>query len=468
MATIEPGARGAVRRLLLRFAKVEARESAVVVAAFLLFFFVLGSYFAVRPVRETIATELGRKRVADLWLYTALFSIAIVPVYGWLVGHVRRGILLPWIYGSVALVLTVLGFLLGGDGSHEVAATVFYVWISVLNLMLVSVFWSFLLEMFSSEQARRLFGVIAAGGTAGALVGPLSTRLIVDHVGNSGVLYLGAAGFVGAIACQRVLLRIWTQGVGAAVVPASARGVDVGRGIRTGGLGGNPFAGVVQVLRSPYLLGIALFVVLLSTVNTFLYFEQLRIVEETFASTTRRTEVFANIDIVVQALTIFSQLFLTGSIAKGLGVRALLTFVPLATLVGFLVLSAFNSFIVIAIVLMLRRWGEYAFIRPGREMLFSRLDTETKYKAKNFIDVPVYRAADFVGAQAKGAIEALGAAPMAVALIGAVVAAAWGVNGWMLGRHHDRADAEDDMPPAAAGANAAAAQLRPAGPRADR
>jgi AAA family ATP:ADP antiporter len=460
--TTDLGGRGAVQRLLLRFAKVEPRESAVVVAAFLLFFFVLGSYFAVRPVRETIATELGRKRVADLWLYTALFSIAIVPIYGALVAHVRRAILLPWIYAGVALVLAVLGFLLGGDGRHEVAATVFYVWISVLNLMLVSVFWSFLLEMFSSEQARRLFGVIAAGGTAGALVGPLSTRLLVDQVGNAGVLYVGAAGFVGAIACQRVLIGIWARGGGAAaaVVPGAMRGGS-GAG---GGLGGNPFAGIVQVLKSPYLLGIALFVVLLSTVNTFLYFEQLRIVEETFAATTRRTEVFANIDIVVQSLTIFSQLFLTGSIAKGLGVRTLLTFVPLATLVGFLVLSAFNSFVVIATVLMLRRWGEYAFIRPGREMLFSRLDTETKYKAKNFIDVPVYRAADFVGAQAKTAIEAIGTSPMAVALIGAVVAAAWGVNGWMLGRRHDRADAQDDALRAAA--TAAAPQLSPAAPRA--
>ena len=174
-----------MQRGLARFARVEPRESAAVVASFLLFFFVLGSYFSVRPVRETIATLLGRERVADLWLYTAIFAIAIVPLYGWLVARVRRSLLLPWIYGVVAVILAVIGSYLSVDEDNLAVGTFFYVWISVLNLMLVSVFWSFLLEMFSSEQAKRLFGFIAAGGTLGALVGPLTTRLIVDSVGNA-------------------------------------------------------------------------------------------------------------------------------------------------------------------------------------------------------------------------------------------------------------------------------------------
>jgi AAA family ATP:ADP antiporter len=343
-----------MQRGLARFARVEPRESAAVIASFLLFFFVLGSYFSVRPVRETIATLLGRDRVADLWLYTAIFAIAIVPLYGWLVARVRRSLLLPWIYGVVAVILAVIGSYLSVDEDNLAVGTFFYVWISVLNLMLVSVFWSFLLEMFSSEQAKRLFGFIAAGGTLGALVGPLTTRLIVDSVGNAGVLYLGTAGFIGAIVCQRVLLGIWsrTREEGAAgAFPASATRGDKG-------LGGNPFAGIAIVLKSPYLLGIALFVTLLSAVNTFLYFEQLRIVSETFSDTTRRTEVFANIDFVVQSLTIFSQLFLTGRIASKLGVRALLTAVPIAMICAFIVLSMFNVFGAIAAALVLRRWGE--------------------------------------------------------------------------------------------------------------
>ncbi len=428
----------ALQRQLSRFAKVEPRETAAVVAAFCLFFFVLGSYFAVRPVRETVATLLGRDRVADLWLYTALFAILIVPLYGWLIARFRRSILLPWVYGVVAVILGVIGFNIQMDESNLRVGTFFYVWISVLNLMLVSVFWSFLLEMFSAEQTKRLFGFIAAGGTFGALVGPLIARLLVDSIGNSGVLHVGSVGFLGAIVCQRILIGIWNR-------ERSERMAETPDGSAVAsdaGLGGNPFAGIFIVLRSPYLLGIASFVVLLSAVNTFLYFEQLRIVTETFEDTTRRTEVFATIDFIVQSLTIFSQLFLTGRIASKLGVRTLLTFVPVLMVIGFLLLSIFNVFGMIAALLVLRRWGEYAFIRPGREMLWGSLDTESKYKAKSFIDVPVYRAADYVGAQAKTALDAVGTSPSGAALIGAVLGVLWVGNGWLLGRKHDDASGE--------------------------
>lgn len=436
-----------MQRVLARFARVEPGEVAAVVAAFCLFFFVLGSYFAVRPVRETVATLLGRERVADLWLYTALFSIAIVPLYGWLVARVRRSLLLPCIYGGVALILAIIGSYIQVDEGNLQVGTFFYVWISVLNLMLVSVFWSFLLEMFDREQTKRLFGFIAAGGTFGALVGPLTARLTVEHIGNAGVLYLGTVGFLCAIVCQRVLISIWNNAPTASA-SGSGASASVLQARNDEGLGGNPFAGIMIVMRSPYLLGIASFVVLLSAVNTFLYFEQLRIVSETFSDTTARTEMFATIDFVVQSLTIFSQLFLTGRIASRLGVRTLLTFVPLIMIGGFMLLSVFNVFGMIALLLILRRWGEYAFIRPGREMLWGSLDKESKYKAKSFIDVPVYRAADYVGAQAKSALDAVSASPAGAALVGAGIAALWAANGWMLGRRYDRGseDKKHDEP----------------------
>jgi AAA family ATP:ADP antiporter len=424
----------ALQRALLRFAKVEPREASSVLAAFFLFFFVLGSYFAVRPVRETVGTILGRGYVADLWLYTAIFSIAIVPIYGWLIGKVRRSLLLPWIYGVVAIIMVIIGLYFQIDEKSQVVGSFFYIWISVLNLMLVSVFWSFLLEMFSSEQTKRLFGFVAAGGTLGALIGPLVTRLSVDAIGNSGVMFMGAAGFVGAIVCQRILLNIWNT----TSAPSNEAGSAASSGAKSDkALGGNPFAGISIVLKSPYLIAIATFVVLLSAANTFLYFEQLRIVEETFTETTRRTEVFANIDFIVQSLTIITQLFLTGRIASTFGVRALLTFVPIVMILGFITLSVVNVFGVLAVVIVLRRWGEYAFIRPGREMLFSKLDTETKYKAKNFIDVPVYRAADYIGAQAKTALDAIVSSPAIVALVGAALAGLWAANGLFLGNKHD-------------------------------
>ncbi|MGE4062149.1 MAG: NTP/NDP exchange transporter [Rhodospirillaceae bacterium] len=425
-------------RVLDAVAKVEPNELPAAVCAFFLYFFVLGSYFAVRPVRETVGTILGREFVADLWLYTALFSIAIVPLFGWLVAKFRRSILLPCIYGSVAVILIVVSLYLKvgeaadipaeqlrADPDYVAVGSFFYVWISVLNLMLISVFWSFLLEMLTGEQVRRLFGIMAAGGTAGALAGPIITRLAVDSVGNDGIMYIGSAGFVMAIVCQRILIAIWKR-------PQSAFAATADRG-----LGGNPLAGIRIVAKSPYLVGIALFVVLLSAANTFLYFEQLRIVEEVFPDRTRRTEVFANIDIAVQSLTIITQLFLTGRIAATFGVRTLLTIVPIVMVLGFAVLSFAATFPVLATVFILRRWGEYALVRPGREMLWSKLDTESKYKAKNFVDVPVYRAADYVGAQAKTALDAAGSGPAGAMVVAAVLAGLWAVNGWFLGRKHD-------------------------------
>ena len=209
-------------------------------------------------------------------------------------------------------------------------------------------------------------------------------------------------------------------------------------------LGGNPFAGFSLVARSPYLLLIALFVVLLSAVNTFLYFEQLKQVAELYDDIEKRTEVFASFDFIVQGLTALTQLMLTGWIARNFGVRALLTIVPLVLVAGFLAMGALGSFWALAIAMVIRRWGEYAFVRPGREMLMSRLDRESKYKAKNLIDVPVYRTSDFLFAQANKALEKVGLNSAGAAFVGAGLAAAWFLTGWFLGRKFDREAAKKD------------------------
>ncbi|MGB8327900.1 MAG: hypothetical protein WCE48_10020, partial [Steroidobacteraceae bacterium] len=208
-----PGAQSsAVARLLGRLANVEPDEVPAVLAAFVLLFCVLGGYFAIRPVRETFGTILGRSRTQDLWVATFIGALAIVPVYGELVARIRRGVLLPLIYGGVSLSLLAFAVAINAGGNNAAVAATFYVWISVLNLMLVSVFWSFALELFNSQQAKRLFGFIAAGGTAGALIGPLITGETVRYVGNAGVLVFSALMFGGAIIAQRALLRIWTAG----------------------------------------------------------------------------------------------------------------------------------------------------------------------------------------------------------------------------------------------------------------
>ncbi len=199
-------------------------------------------------------------------------------------------------------------------------------------------------------------------------------------------------------------------------------------------IGGNPFAGFTIVAKSPYLLGIALFVVLLASVNTFLYFAQLRIVSETFTDPVVRTQIFSRLDYTVQSLTIILQVMFTGRIASRFGVGMLLTAVPLIMVGGLALLGGFHTFAVLAVVMVSRRVGEYAFVRPGREMLWSAVDTETKYKAKNLVDVPVYRGGDALVAQVDKGLAAAGMSAATVAFIGAGVAAAWAVNGYLLGR----------------------------------
>lgn len=435
MSADQSAASRGLGRLLTRVAPIEPREVPAVVAAFCLFFCVFAGYFAVRPVRETVGTILGKQRVADLFLVTWIASLAIIPIYGALVAKVRRSLFLPAIYGFIALALAVVGIVLRADEKSVPTAQFFYVFISVLNLFIVSVFWSFLLELFTSSQTKRLFGIIAAGGTTGALVGPLITDLIVKQIGNSGVLFLGAFMFLLAIAFQRALLAIWTKDAVSETAPASAGTGGRVRGDRP--IGGNPFAGFTMVLTRPYLLAIALFVFLLASATTFLYFEQLRLVEQLFSDPAERTRIFARLDWIVQSLTVICQVFLTGRIASRFGLTTLLIVVPLVMIGGFLALAATGTFIVLAVVFVARRVGEYAFVRPGREMLFSKLDNETKYKAKNVIDVPVYRGADAVTAQMQKVIEHAGLTPAHAAMIGAGVAAAWAINAWYLGRKND-------------------------------
>jgi|SRR5882672_1653275 len=411
-----------------------AAEARIVITGMLLLFCVLFGYFSVRPVRETIGTILGRGATQNLWAFTALFAILIVPTYGWLVARVRRTVLLPAIYAFMAAAFIVSGVVFGNDPTNAMLARVFYVGISVMNLLLVSVFWSFMLEILTSDQTKRLFGLIAAGGTAGAFLGPLITGRIVVFVGNSGILYMGAAMFLIAVVLQWLLLVQWHK-----MAPGAAGTVgQTQRSERDRALGGNPFAGFGLVMRSPYLIGIMLFIIGVSAINTFLYFEQLKLVEDQFAEIAKRTQVFANLDTIVQGLVIVTQLLLTGFIATRLGITVLLVMIPIVMIFGLGLFAISGTFIVLAVTMIIRRWGEYAFIRPGREMLFSKVDRESKYKAKNLLDVAVYRIADASFAQLKKALEALGMSGPVEALFTAGLAGLWAFNGWWLGRRFEK------------------------------
>lgn len=410
-------------------------EASAVVAGFLFFFCLFASYFMLRPVRETMGIAGGVKNLQ--WLFTATFVVmlAAIPLYGAVCAWLPRRRFVPWVYAF--FVANLLGFALATRALPDNVwlARVFYVWLSVFNLFVVSVAWSLMADVFRPEQARRLFALLAAGASAGGLTGPVLGGWLVPRIGLTGLMLLSAALLVATLPGVGWLFG-WRRRAGAGVVQPGETATGAVQDPATP-IGGGLLAGLSLLLRSRYLLGIGLFVILLATASTFLYFEQARLVAETFPERTRQTQVFSALDAAVQALTILVQVFFTGRMARRYGVAMLLTAVPLAVTCGFLVLAMLPTFGVLAGVMILRRVGEYALLRPGREMLFTVVGPETKYKAKNVIDTAVYRAGDAVSAWVKTGIDALSGHPATVALAGAALALAWAGLGWWLGRRHE-------------------------------
>jgi len=413
---------------------------------FLLFLCLFTGYFMLRPIRESMGIAAGVDNLQ--WLFTATFLVmlAAVPLFAWLGSRVPRLRLIDWVYGffGINLLMFVEFFQFLPDSVW--LARVFYVWISVYNLFVVSVAWSLMADVFDSEQAKRLFAFIAAGASVGGLLGPTLSALLIDAMGASGLMLLAAVLLGATLVLKRTLMN-W-RGQGGAGRPGAAPTQNPRQP-----LGGNPFSGMVAVFRSPYLVGIAGFVVLLATVSTFLYFEQARLVAEHYPDRASQVRIFSTLDIVVQAGALLSQLFITGRIAPRLGVRALLAVVPLLMCVGFLGLALAPGFALLATLMIVRRIGEYAFVRPGREMLFAPLDAESKYKAKNFIDTVVYRAGDAVSGWAKSLLDQVGQGAGMAAMVGACCALLWGYLGWQLGRQADYA-ASRELRPAAISARA--------------
>lgn len=400
-------------------------------AGFLLFFCLFGGYFMLRPIRESMGIQAGVQNLQ--WLFTATFVVMLlaVPVFAWLNSKVQRIHFIDWVYGFFGLNLLLFAVAFNVLADDVWLARTFYVWISVYNLFVVSVAWSLMADVFDGPQAKRLFAFIAAGASVGGLAGPALSALLANVLGPAGLSLLAALLLVACIALKHYLMA-WREVAGAGR-PGAERAESPRKPVP-----GNPFSGLTRVLRSTYLLALCLFVVLLATVSTFLYFEQARLVAELFPSREEQVRVFGIIDFVVQAGALTAQLFITGRVAQKLGLRTLLAIVPALVCLGFIGLALAPTFAVLAGLMIVRRIGEYAFVRPGREMLFAPLDAETKYKAKNFIDTVVYRAGDAISGWAKSLLDMLGQGVLLVALVGAVCAAAWGVVGWYLGGKADR------------------------------
>ncbi|MEG5267172.1 MFS transporter [Pseudomonas sp. JDS28PS106] len=413
---------------------VEPSERAALLLGFAFYFCVLASYYLVRPLRDALGLEGGAGQLQ--WLFTATFLVMLVmvPLFGALASRLPASRFVPLIYRLIAASMLVFVVLIANRVAPVTTGRVFFVWISIYNLFIVSIFWSVLVDRFSSEQGRRLFGFIAAGGTLGTFVGPLLAATMATRLGPM-ALGIGAALLLeGAVICHRALLAR-TQGHGAVSAQADRR------------LGGSMLAGITLILRSRYLLGMVLFMLLHTGAATLLYFEQGRIVEASYGDVAARTRFFAWVDLTVSSLTLVFQLLLTAPLIRMVGIGGALVALPLATLVAFAAMAAAPAPTTVALAQGLRRAVEYAVVRPAREVIWTVVSREEKYKAKNVIETLVYRGGDAASGWLSFGLTAMGAGFGVLAALMVPVAGVWAwLSFWLAGRQKRMAIAIDQRP----------------------
>ena len=390
---------------------------------------VLCSYYILRPIRDEAGVAGGVEHLP--WLFTGTLAgmLAVHPVFAALVRRLPRArfIAIAYRFFMANLLLFVALFALAGPAQAIWVGRLFFIWTSVFNLFVVSVFWALMVDVFDSEQGRRLFGVIAAGATAGGLLGSSVTALLAGRVGVPVLLFLSAS------LLEVAVFSVWRL---ARLSEALRRRPGAGDGEAP--IGGGVLAGITHAFRSPYLMNVSVYMLLYAVTSTFLYFEQASVAARAFTDRAARTAFFAQIDLLVNALTLVFQLFLTGPMLRVLGVAVSLAVLPALSVVGFAVLGLAPVVAAVVAFQVARRTGNFALARPTREVLFTVVAREDKYKAKNFIDTVMYRAGDQLGAWSWGLLGAVGLGMGAAAWVAVPLSVAWVINGWWLGRRQER------------------------------
>ncbi len=419
-------------------------ELAPVLVAGLFFFCILTALMMLRPARDALGMERGIDSVRWLFIGTAVVTLLVNPVFGWLVSRFRRLHFISATYAFFALSLVgfwaLLVFAPGAVGARS--GQVFYVWFSVFNLFVTMVFWALLADRFSSEQGKRLFALIAVGGTLGAIFGPWLASRLAQPLGTPSLL-LVAAGFLAlAITLAWALVRMRPDRPGAvADATAAAPVTDEERRI-----GGSAWAGLRAVFSSPYLMGIAGYVLTMTIVATFIYFTRLQMVATAESDLDARTGLLGNIDMWTQGAVLLLQLTLTGHIIRRFGLAFALAALPVATALGFIGLAIYGSFAVLILLEAMNRAVQRGLTRPARETLFTVISREDKYKAKAFIDTFVYRAGDVGGAQTEGLLGRIGLALGGLVTVVVPLALFWAMLGIWLGRAQQRRATAPDHP----------------------
>ncbi len=407
--------------------RVEKNEMTQVIWSFLYFFCVLASYYILRPLREEMGVASGVDQLH--WLFSAVFVVMLllVPIYGWISSRFPRRKFVPWVY--LFFVCNVLAFYAVFEfvGYAQLAKRVFFVWVSVFNLFVVSVFWSFMSDIFDTEQAQRLFGIIAAGGSAGAITGPILTAALVNNIGVNTLLLLSALLLIGAIFSIGRLLSVLDTRL------SLSRTV-----IQPKPIGGSVVAGARLVFQSRFLFLIAIYTILATMSGSILYLQQADIVSGLYDRPEQRTQLFALVDLTVNTITVVLQIFLTGRIVTKFGAGNAIRILPLLMFAGMSLLSFSPGLGVVLLVQIMRRATAFSIAVPTVNMLFTVVSPEERYKAKNFIDTVIYRLGDLCSSWMFSFLKASGFGLAIIALIGAILGCAWIFVAIVLGKEFEK------------------------------
>ena len=426
-----------VYRLLKHMIDVRPAEIRALGWSWLYIFCVLFSYYILRPIRDEMGVAGGVENLQWLFTGTLLGMIAVNPPFAALVAKLPRVrfIAVTYRFFIANLLIFILLFHVTTAEQHIWVGRFFFIWTSVFNLFVVSVFWALMVDVFDSEQGKRLFGFIAAGATLGGIAGSSITASLAKDVPATYLLVGSALLLEAAVFSVRRLAHLSDA---LHRRPVAQGGESV--------IGGNMVAGVTHAFKSPYLVNVSIYILLFAITSTLLYFQQAEIARQSFADRGARTAFFARIDLWVNVLTLGAQLFLTGRVLRAIGVGLTLAILPTLSVLGFGTLAATPTLAVLVIYQVLRRAGNFAFARPSREVLFTVVPREDKYKAKSFIDTVVYRTGDQVGAWSYAALAFLGFAMTGISVVAIPISIAWLLNGLWLGRKQEGMAAAENFP----------------------
>ena len=413
--------------LFRKLSGVQPHEVKATFLSFLFVFTLMLAYYILRPVRDAMASDWSDAEVSQLWTLNFFISTIVVAIYGLAVSKIKFKYLVPGVYTFFAASFVFFYIYMASVSEKTLIEKSFYVWISVFAMFHLSVFWSFMSDIFNKQQARRLFAIIAAGASAGALIGPLVPTLFVTYSGIQNLILIASILLMFPIPIILTLSKLKSKALNNAEIKADSDNFKIG---------GNPFSGFKTFVSNPYMLAIGVFILLYTMISTFVYFEQKNLLAAYDRAT--RTQILGSIDWIVNVLTFGIAFFATSRIVNNMGMGRTLALMPLLVCAGILVL-AFAPIIVVLLALQVtRRAGNYAVTKPAREMLFTEVSKEERFKTKPVIDVVVYRGGDSVTAWLfTGLTEGLGLGFTAIGVIGATVAALWAGVGIWVGKLYD-------------------------------